>query len=344
MRERRDVLGNAERIATALGTARGALEDERGAVDALGDAVHALGALTRYGEPFASLSAAAGALQADVTTLAADLTRAAADVEQNPAELETIVARLDAIESLKKKYGGSIAAVFAARTAFAATIDADLGRDERLATIDAEIVRLDATIDKLATQLHAMRVKAASACEGRIAEELRALAMPAAHFTIAIEPLETVTAHGRDKIEFRFSANPGEPERALGKVASGGEKSRVLLALVVALADQREARAFVFDEIDAGIGGATAVAVGGRLGRLARTSQVVSVTHLAQIAAVADAHYTLRKHEEDGITTIDVLPLAAGDARLSEIARMLSGETSAISLEHAGALIAAARG
>lgn len=344
LRERREILGNAERIANALTSARAALEDERGAVDALGDAMQGLTAIARFGAAFAALAEGAGALQADANTLAAEIARALDDVELDPNELETVTGRLDAIETLKKKYGASISAILAARERFAATLEADVGRDERLTTIERSIAVLDDAIAADAAALRAERRAAVPACETRVVEELHALAMPAARFSVALEPLDEIAAHGNDRIEFRFSANPGEPERALARIASGGERSRVLLALVVALADRRDARTFVFDEIDAGIGGATAVAVGTRLQRLAAVAQVVCVTHLAQIASCAGTHYVLRKHDDGGETTIEVIPLGADDDRLAEIARMLSGDTKRISLEHAATLVASTRG
>jgi DNA repair protein RecN (Recombination protein N) len=344
LRERRDVLGNAEKIAAALATARAALEDERGAVDALGDAAHALGGLAKFGSPFAGLSERTAALQAEANALGAEIARAHDDVELDPNELEAVAARLDAIETLKKKYGASIAGVLAARDRFAATLESDAGRDERLATIETSIAELDALVAADAATLRAARMAAIPVCEARVAEELHALAMPSARFAIALEPLDDVAAHGGDRIEFRFSANPGEPERPLARIASGGERSRVLLALVVVLADERDARTFVFDEIDAGIGGATAVAVGARLQRLAQVAQVVCVTHLAQIASWAGTHYALRKYDDGGETTIEVVPLAAEDDRLAEIARMLSGDTKQISLDHAATLVASTRG
>jgi len=344
LRERRDVLGNAETIAAALGQARAALEDEGGAADAIGGAAHALASLARYGSDLAPLAGQAAAIQAELNDLAAAVARAADDVERDPEELETVVARLDAIDALKKKYGGSLPAIAAARERFAAIVDADAGRDERLAQLDARLAELDATVSAAAAALHDTRVAAARACEGRVAEELHALAMPAARFTVVVDALDAVAAHGGDHVEFRFSANPGEPERALARVASGGERSRVVLALVVALADRANARAFVFDEIDAGIGGATAVAVGARLARLAKVAQVVCVTHLAQIASHAQTHYALRKHDDGDATTIEVVPMQAEHDRLAEIARMLSGETTGISLEHAATLVASTRG
>jgi DNA repair protein RecN (Recombination protein N) len=344
LRERREILGSAERIAGALTQARGALEDERGVVDALGDATHALAGIGRFGAAFAGLFETAGALQADANALAAEIARALDDVELDPNELETVTARLDAIETLKKKYGSSIAAILAARDRFAETLEQDVGRDERLATIERELTLLDTAIAGDAEALRAERLAAIPVCEERVAAELHALAMRAAHFTVALEPLDEIAAHGSDRIEFRFSANPGEPERALARIASGGERSRVLLALVVVLSDRRDARTFVFDEIDAGIGGATAVAVGARLQRLATVAQVVCVTHLAQIASWADTHYVLRKYDDGGETTIEVVSLRADDDRLAEIARMLSGDTKRISLEHAATLVASTRG
>jgi DNA repair protein RecN (Recombination protein N) len=343
-RERREILSHAERIAETLTRTHEALAEERGAVDALGDAAHGLAGLARFGATFAALNESAAALQADAGALAAEIARALEDVELDPAELETVTARLDAIETLKKKYGPTIAAILAARDRFAATLERDAGRDERLAALERELAGLDAAIAADVAALRAARSAAIPACEERVAAELQALAMPAARFAVALEPLEEVAAHGADRVEFRFSANPGEPERALARIASGGERSRVLLALVVVLADRRDARTFVFDEIDAGIGGATAVAVGARLQRLAAAAQVICVTHLAQIASWAETHYVLRKYDDGGETTIEVASLGAEDDRLAEIARMLSGDTKRISLEHAATLVASTRG
>ena len=147
-----------------------------------------------------------------------------------------------------------------------------------------------------------------------------------------------------DRVEFLFAANAGETPRAIARVASGGELSRVLLAVVVALAQSRKGGgALIFDEIDAGIGGATAAAVGERIGALARDSQVVCVTHLAQIATVANRHYVLDKVEGKDETTIAVRELESAKAREAEIARMLSGETHDVALRHARALLGRSR-
>ena len=169
-----------------------------------------------------------------------------------------------------------------------------------------------------------MRLKAA------MREEFGALALSSARFDVSFEP-----------IEFVFAANKGEPLRPLARVASGGELSRVLLALAVVLAGARDRTALIFDEIDTGVGGTTATAVGARIGRLAREGQVVCVTHLAQLATWSDRHYVLEKHEKGDATTISVREISGEEARAAELARMLSGESHDVALEHARMLLRA---
>jgi len=342
LRARRDLLSNAERILASLATASAALEDDAAAVDALGAAETALLGLARYGEQFAELAGAAAALQSDANELAARIARERDAIELDPAELDALGARLDALDTLKKKYGGSLAAVRAQRESFANEVADVDERDARAAAAQREADALERVLNERAATLSALRSQAAVTLEHDVRTELRALAMPAARLRIALEPLDAVGPHGAERAELRFTANPGESERALARVASGGELSRVLLALVVVLADRRERTALVFDEIDAGIGGATASAVGTRLARLARTAQVVCVTHLAQIASYGDAHVALRKRARGDETTIAAVVLD-GDARRAEIARMLSGDERGVALEHAAELMTSAR-
>jgi len=343
LRERRDVLANAERIVAALGAASAALEDEGGAVDALGAAAGGIAAIARFGDRFAALAAAIGALQSESTDIAVRLAREREAVEADPAELESLLARLDTLDRLKKKYGGSIAAVLETRAGLGALIERDATRDERIAELEREAAQLSLRLAERAATLSANRRAAALELESLVARELAALAMPAARFSIAFEPLEQIGPAGAERAELRLAPNPGEPERPIAKSASGGELSRVLLALIVAIADRREPTTLIFDEIDAGIGGTTALAVGVRLGRLARGTQIVVITHLAQIASWADTHYALRKGDARGATVIELETLEAHESRLEEIARMLSGNLSPVSLEHAATLVASAR-
>jgi DNA repair protein RecN (Recombination protein N) len=343
LRERRDVLSNAERIVTALGVASAALEVEGGAADALGTAAAALRGIARYAERFAALGEATAALQSEINDIAARIAREADAVEADPAELEGIVARLDRLDRLKKKYGGSLAAVLETRAGLAALIEGDASRDKRIAALERDAARLEAQLETRAAALSAKRGAAARTLETQVASELTALAMPAARFSVVFESLERIGPGGAERAEFRLAPNPGEPQRAIAKTASGGELSRVLLALIVVIADRRERTALVFDEIDAGIGGVTAAAVGARLGRLARGTQVVVVTHLAQIASWADLHYALRKVDVRGATVIELETLGARQARLEEIARMLSGDATPVSIKHAATLVAGTR-
>ncbi|HMD01764.1 MAG TPA: DNA repair protein RecN [Candidatus Baltobacteraceae bacterium] len=343
LRERRDYLANVERIAAALAAAQEALGGEGAALEALGTAAAALASVARYGVGLEALSSALATAQDEANETAVAISRELDRTEFDPAELEAIGSRLDALERLKKKYGGSLEAVLAARTDFGATLEAYATRDERRESLDASLATARRDLAEGAGALSALRRAAALELETRVARELAGLAMPAARFAVTLEPLAAVGAQGAERIEFVLSPNPGEPLRALAKAASGGELSRVLLALVVVLADRRERTTLVFDEIDTGVGGTTANAVGVRLGALARAGSVVCVTHLAQIASWADRHYTLRKREARGGTSIELVELGDQPAVLEELARMLSGSSAGVALEHARTLLADVR-
>ncbi len=344
LRERRDYLANAERIALALRTARDALSEREGAAaETLGAAAAALNGVAAYGQTLARLGESLAAMQSDAGDLAVAIARELDGAEYDPAEAETIGQRLDLIDRLKRKHGGSIAAVLAARERLAAQLEAVDTRDDRLAALRAERETVAASVGADATALSALRAAAALAFERAVNEELPALALRGARFAVAFEALGAPGPRGAEAASFVFSANAGEPQRPLARVASGGELSRVLLAVVVALADKRDASTLVFDEIDAGIGGAAAQAVGVRLGALAAATQVVCVTHLAQIAAWADHHFALRKAEARGATRIDVVELdGTADVR-GELARMLSGSATRAALDHADQLSADVR-
>ena len=344
LRDRRDYLANVGRIAEALGNAYEALSLAEGsAVEAIGAASAALGPVARYDAALEAIAASLGALQSDASDIANALARERERADFDPLELEVATERLDRLERLKKKYGATLADVLVAREGFSERVERDATRDERDARALAERDGARTELARAAVALSAIRERAARALETRIAGELATLAMPNARFAVRLEALAEIGRNGAERAEFALAANAGDPPRPLARAASGGELSRVLLALVVVLADRRERTALVFDEIDAGIGGATAAAVGERLGSLARRSQVVCVTHLAQLASWADRHVLLRKRERRDATRIDVVRLDGAREILEEIARMLSGTTAAVALEHAQALVAGAR-
>jgi len=340
LRERRDYLANVEKIAAALSNAHGALAASEGsAVEALGAAASGLAAIARFAPDLGELAATVAALQSDATEAAVAISRELENAEFDPGELEAVTGRLDALERLKKKYGGTNASVVEMRARFEEIVARESSRDDRQAELQAALAVASRELGSGARALSEFRTSAARVLEERVALELAALAMPAARFAAVLEPLEAIGARGAESVAFELSPNPGEPVRPLARAASGGELSRVLLALVVTVAERRERTALVFDEIDAGIGGATATAVGLRLGSLARHSQVLCVTHLAQIATWADRHYSLRKVERNGQTFIDLVSLEERSASLEEIARMLSGNSAGVALEHAESLV-----
>jgi len=340
LRERRDLLANAERVGGALRAAHEALGGDAAssASDLLGSAASLLGQLSRYGEEFQELAGAAAALQSETGELAARVARRLEATAFDAGELDAVSERLAALDRLKKKYGPTLQDVLAAKRRFDELLErfAHSGDDRsRLERLRDEAAR---ELADAAAVLTAARKKAARACEKRIQEELAALAMPAARFEVVLEPLSEVGLRGAERCEFRLSANPGEQPRPLARSASGGELSRVMLALCVVLADRSAQTTLIFDEIDAGVGGATANAVGARLAGLAADLQVVCVTHLAQIAAYADEQVALRKRESKNATTIELVALDR-QGRLEEIARMLSGAATGVSLEHARVLL-----
>jgi DNA repair protein RecN (Recombination protein N) len=338
--ERRRYLDNVERIAAALRGAHEALGgDDTGASSALGAARVGLAGIADISAELHAMAQSAATLQDEAADLATRISRELDDTEFDAGELETINARLHALDTLKRKYGATLSDVLAHAESARATVAAFESRDERTAELERTLAAAQRELEVAAAKLTTVRKASASRLSKAVVTELKDLALASGRFEVGFVPLERIGSDGAQSVEFRFSANAGEPLRPLNKAASGGELSRVLLALVVALAAAREPAALVFDEIDAGIGGATATAVGLRIGRLAKTEQVVCVTHLAQIATWADRHYLLEKNESKGTTTIGVREVSGDEARAAELARMLSGESHDVALEHARTLL-----
>ncbi|HEX3456654.1 MAG TPA: DNA repair protein RecN [Candidatus Baltobacteraceae bacterium] len=343
--ERRGYLDNVERIATALSGAREALAgEEGGATASLGAASAALSAVAKFGGDLREMAERIATLQGEAGDLTAEVARALEAAEYDPAELEALNARLERLERLQRKYGDSLEGVLAYAERARGSVDEYENRDRLLAQRRAEVEAATHELERAAAALSALRRKAARTLSERVRGEFGEIALGSGRFEISFEALAQIGARGAERVDFLFAANAGEPARALARVASGGELSRVLLALVVALAQARDAGgALVFDEIDAGIGGATATAVGARVGELAEREQVVCVTHLAQLATWADRHYVLDKIERKNETTIAVRELRSAKEREAEIARMLSGEPHEIAVRHARALLQAAQ-
>lgn len=282
-----------------------------------------------------------------VADLAADVSGYADGLEADPARLAAVLERRGELQTLARTHGGTVADVLAwASRASDRLLALDRG-DDRRAELGTRLAALDAELAATAATLTTGRAAAAARLAEVVTGELGGLAMPGARLDVELRPLDALGAWGAEDVEMLLAGHAGAPARPLGQGASGGELSRVMLAVEVALATAPDAArpgTFVFDEVDAGVGGRAAVEVGRRLATLARQAQVVVVTHLAQVAAHADRHLVVTKSsrgDADVVTASDVR-VVAGDERIAELARMLSGSTSATALEHAAELLEAA--
>ena len=315
---------HAEAIARAADAAVRALRDESAGLDALAAARAELAQAAALDERFAALADRAGSLEAEAVELARDVADAAERQELDPATRAAAEERLALLYDLRRKYGETLEAVIG----FGEESSEELERLEQQDTIREQLradeARQRAELDKAAATLGRERRKAARELAKRVNGELPALGLPAGAFDVAVEAAE-VGANGADRVTFTFAPNPGEPARPLGRIASGGEASRLSLALKVVLAGADETPVLVFDEVDAGIGGRHATALGERLRDLARFHQVLCVTHLAQVAAFADVHVHVGKQVVDGRTVAEATVLGS-DARATELAAMLAGE------------------
>jgi DNA repair protein RecN (Recombination protein N) len=331
---------HAERFAAGLAEVDRLLDDDAASVTAqLARAMRVLGDLgrldTAFAKPLEGLEAAG--VHVDDALRAVRALRDGLAVE--PGRVEAIDERLDVLVRLKRKYGDSEAAMLRHRDAAAEELARLARHEEVLAEQEAAVGRLGTALASAAEALSERRAGAAARLGAQTERQLRALGMERAVFRIALERLEPATARGLDRAEFQLSTNPGEEPRALVRVASGGELSRTMLALEAVLARADGVPTLVFDEVDAGIGGRVAAVVGQTLAAAARDRQVLCVTHLAPIAALARHHVQVTKAVRGGRTRAAVAPLD-GDARVRELARMLGGGTdSAAALEHARELL-----
>ncbi len=273
-----------------------------------------------------------------LTDVTADLARYVDDLDAQPGRLEQIAARRAQLGILTRKYGSTCDEVLAWAADAAGRLVTLESSDDRIVSLTERIEELDRELLTLAAEISAARRRAADRFSAQAVRELTALAMP--HAKLTFELISTQSGpYGQDSVDLLFSANPGSEPRSLGKVASGGELSRVRLALEVVLAAARDAGTLVFDEIDAGVGGRVAVEIGRRLATLAHHAQVIVVTHLAQVAAFADRHYVVVKSNDGQVSTSGVRQIAEGD-RAAELARMMAGlETTDSALAHAGELV-----
>ncbi|EYB67611.1 DNA repair protein RecN [Deinococcus phoenicis] len=330
-------LSNLETIALGAAGALDLLSDgETSAAGLIAEAVRALNAGAKYDETSAQLQQDLRGALDSVQAVVGELRGVAEDSAPDPEDLARTETRLAALGKLRAKYGPALEDVLT----FQAEAERDLAaltRDEQDAgTLEAEVSRLEREARRAGEALDAARTRTAGPLATQLLNVIRELGMPHARLEFRLSPLPQPGPAGLSDVTLNFTANPGEDLGPLADVASGGELSRVMLAISTVLG--ADTPAVVFDEVDAGIGGAAALAVAEQLGRLARERQVLVVTHLAQIAARADHHYKVEKQVEGG-RTVSRVRLLTPQERLEEIARMLSGNTSEAALTHARELL-----
>ena len=336
----RAVLRNVSRLAAAAAAAYEALYDApESAAAQVSAAGKRIEELARIDSAAAAIAETLGPARIAIDEASHALRAYAAKLESDPARLEAVEARLAAIEKLKRKYGATLEEVAAFLGQVRAQLDQVEHAGERRAALARARQLAAGEFETAAAELSERRQHAARQLAKKVEAELGSLAMERTRFLAAVTPVEWSPA-GADAVEFLVSPNAGEEPRALERVASGGELSRIALALKTCTAGlTKQIRTLVFDEVDAGVGGGAAESVGRRLKRLAGTHQVLCVTHLAQIAGFADHHYSVEKRTVKGRTVAEVEELDAA-ARTREIGRMLSGQTlTPEALKHAQKLL-----
>jgi DNA repair protein RecN (Recombination protein N) len=324
----RGMLANADRLKRASEDAYAALyEGEQAALASLAVVWKRVGELAELDPRFTPYLTQRDDVKSGLEDLAYALRSFAADLDASPDRLQAVEDRLALLERIKKKHGPSLADVLARQAALRDELAALEASDERAAVLEQEAEKSAGAYLGAARALSAARQRAARALAEALARELAELAMPKCRVDIRVTPSDDRakwTAGGIDDVEFFMSPNPGEDVRPLARIASGGELSRVMLALRTVAASDEPGRSLVFDEVDAGIGGAAADAVGARLQALGRRHQVLCITHLPQIAARGTVHFQIAKQVKAG-RTLTVVTRLDDSGREQEIARMIAG-------------------
>jgi len=324
---RQKLLQASERLTKAANDTRTALyggEDGGGALDKLSAALEPATALAEIDESRREFADAIQDMYAQLDDLLHDFRRYCDDLDSDPQELDRVEARLDVIYRIKKKYGATVDDVLAHAAQMEERLAAMEGGSETLSALKNEKASLEKELARVSAQMSHCRVAAAEKIEKEIESVLRDLGMKNAALSIDISRKKELSQNGFDKVEFLISPNAGEPLKPLSQIASGGEMSRVMLALKTVLADCDQIETFIFDEIDAGVSGRTAQSVAEKLAVIGRLHQILCITHLPQIAAMGDGHFLIEKNTSGGRTTTAIHALSR-DESIRELARLTSG-------------------
>jgi DNA repair protein RecN (Recombination protein N) len=331
----RDRLRNVTDLQQAAAAAATLLSSEEGggAVDSVASASAELETALRFDPGLSGLLERLGSLSAELEDVLYELRSYVEELEADPNRLEAVEDRMAAMRALERKYGDVEAYLEDAHARLARLENLD----EETAELEARVAGGERRLDELAATVSAGREKAAKRLAAKVQENLSGLNLGRTEFRARLVPAEAGPA-GRERVEFEIRPNPGEPELPVRRYASGGELSRIMLAIRLAQERVEPGATYVFDEVDAGIGGETATAVGAKLRQLGERNQVLTITHLPQIASEAASHVVVAKEEAAG-RTITRITRVTGEERLKEMARMLSGRIDDASLAHASELL-----
>ncbi|MBE6465431.1 DNA repair protein RecN [Denitrobacterium detoxificans] len=330
---------NAEQLMMSVSGAYQALSGEGGALDALSQAAGLLERVSGVDESLGALAESLREASYVVEDVSRDTRAYRDDLEYSPVNLAEMQERLGELQGLMRTWGPGMEQVFEAREAALQALAAYDSLDERLREAQAEVQAAEEALARAASALHDARASAAPQFAEAVSAQMGRLEMNGATLECGVTqlPRESWTAQGPDAVEFLFKPGANMSARPLGKIASGGETSRVMLAIKVVMGSRDDVETLVFDEVDAGVGGSAARALADVLVDLSKTHQVIVVTHLAQVAVAGACHYVVSK--TGGSEPSTQLEPVSGTSRVREIARMLSGDASSMSMEHARALL-----
>lgn len=340
--ERRQFFENAGQLAYSLQAASKLLsgnEEDDGAMDLLSRAADELADVATLSQDLNNLSQKAEEIRYQVEDLAASVAMLAADVDFSPQERDAVEERLDTIYRLRRKYGATVEEVLAyydkASKELGELENADDRKDEMMEEYHQTLTKAR----EIAGELSKRRRQAAELLEAKIVEQLKDLDMPKVRISIQVSSQTKLNPHGMDEVRFLISTNPGEPVKPLSKIASGGELSRIMLAIKNVLTQTEDVGTLIFDEIDTGVSGRAAQKIALKLGEISRRKQTLCVTHLPQLAAMGDHHLLIKKSLSEEYTFTDVFSLNE-EERVGELARMLSGDAiTELSMQNAAELL-----
>lgn len=337
--DERKRLSNFHKIFERTNIAYEAILGEQKGLDCIGDAMSALEDVAQLDQQFSESSEAVSSAFYALQDAAYQVKDALDLLEFDPERLNEVEQRLALIQSLKRKYGSTIEEILAYYAKIDTELQMLLNRDEMIQKNDVRLEKMEKELRVLATEMTVIREQQGELLAQSIMQQLRALHMEKAQFIVKFLPQETLDSNGQDYVAFYISTNVGEPPKSLPKVASGGELSRMMLALKTIFSSTTGITSIIFDEVDTGVSGRVAQAIAEKIAAISRGSQVLCISHLPQVAAMADHHYFIKKQVEKN-RTFTTLTEIVGQERTEELSRMMSGtEITHLTLQHANELL-----